>query len=497
MDDALWGQSRAMPARGRGWSAPVDMRDWGAFAHERGAIAGSEARFATSDALRQRIFDAAQEKIIGNLRDFGGRAVLVDGGGYNHMWLGAQPMGGEMYAKQNVEAALNNQLLFMEFARQDGRIPGSIRRVGGLPQPQFDKMQGFCFPQPALNMYWWIGQDNRYLRFLADTLLRFDAYLWDRRDSNADGCLESWCSSDTCEANALRYGDAPEAWGSELPPRASQSVPMASMGMMSYSFAIRAALAKVFAILGEDGRAAAWRVKAGSVRKRMRELLWDEARGACFDRDSGGRKLYTLDHNNLRCMYMGSFTKDMASRFVERHLLNAEEFWTPMPLPTVAANDKLFRNKADKDWSGMPQGLTYQRAIRALDNYGYARLLPRLADRLFLAIGERGQFVKQYDTYTGRPSGGRNGYGPTVLAALEYIARLHGVHIEDGELHWGALGGANSEYSQFWRGREYAMACKDGRAAGFIDGRRVFEADAGVRVVTGMDGESPRYEPLR
>jgi hypothetical protein len=196
-------------------------------------------------------------------------------------------------------------------------------------------------------------------------------------------------------------------------------------------------------------------------------------------------------------MYWGAFSNDMAQQFVERHLLNAEEFWTPMPLPTVAANDRHFRNAADKDWSGMPQGATYQRAIRALENYGYAKLFPRLANRLFLAIGDRGLFAKHYDTYTGRPSGSRNGYSPTALAALEFIARLHGVHVDGGELHWGALGGASSEYTQRWRGREYTVSCSGKRAEGFIDGARVFETEAGVRAITGMEGESPRFEPLQ
>ena len=31
----------------------------------------------------------------------------------------------------------------------------------------------------------------------------------------------------------------------------------------------------------------------------------------------------------------------MAERFVKEHLLNPQEFWTKMPLPSVAANDPL------------------------------------------------------------------------------------------------------------------------------------------------------------
>ena len=61
-----------------------------------------------------------------NLKQFGGRLVLIEGGGYEKIWLETQPMGGEMYAKRNLEAGINNQLLFMENQRADGRIPGSV-----------------------------------------------------------------------------------------------------------------------------------------------------------------------------------------------------------------------------------------------------------------------------------------------------------------------------------------------------------------------------------
>ena len=35
------------------------------------------------------------------------------GGGYGNVWIERQPMGGEMYAKRNIEVALNNQIIFM------------------------------------------------------------------------------------------------------------------------------------------------------------------------------------------------------------------------------------------------------------------------------------------------------------------------------------------------------------------------------------------------
>jgi len=111
-------------------------------------ITNTAVRFQTSDSLLQKLVATAETKSLQNLKNFAGRSVLIEGGGYEKIWLETQPMGGEMYAKRNMEAALNNQLLFMETAREDGRIPGSIAMIDGKITPQFNKFQGFCFPAP-------------------------------------------------------------------------------------------------------------------------------------------------------------------------------------------------------------------------------------------------------------------------------------------------------------------------------------------------------------
>ena len=69
--------------------------------------------FFTEDKKLQRVYDAAEKKCLLNLKDFGGRTVLVEGGGYEKIWLETQPMGGEMYALRNLDAALNNCLLLL------------------------------------------------------------------------------------------------------------------------------------------------------------------------------------------------------------------------------------------------------------------------------------------------------------------------------------------------------------------------------------------------
>ena len=452
-------------------------------------------QFQIDDPLIQKLHNAAEAKLKENIKDFGGRPVLIEGGGYHKIWLGTQPMGGEMYAKRDMAAAINNQLLFMEYQREDGRIPGSIMVENGRVIPQFNKFQGFCFPDPALNVYFWMGQDKEYLKMLGRSLERFDSYLWRVRDSDHDGLLESWCVYDTGEDNALRYGDAPCWWEEETPPLGFEVVPMASMDFMSFSYSARSTLAKISTIL-ENGKADFWRGEAEEIRQKIRAHFWNEDRGACFDRDKTGRRMNTLTHNNLRCMYWGSFTMDMARRFVSEHLLNPEAFWTPMPLPSVSVSDPLFRNVPTNDWSGQPEGLTYQRAIHALENYGYHKLIPVLARKLFEGIGHDCIFTQQFDPFTSKPSGDTDGYGPTMLAVLEYISRLYGVHLKGEEIHWGVAGGRDCVYTQVWGNRAYTLQCDGRRATALVDGKTAFSSDAGVRVTTDYHGNVLHSVPI-
>lgn len=460
-------------------------------------IKTTSVKFEINDPLIQKIYDSAEEKCKGNLKDFDGRTVLIEGAGYEKIWLETQPMGGEMYAKRNMEAGLQNNLLFMEHQREDGRIPGSIALIDGKRVAQFNKFQGFCFPAPALNMYYLMGNnDKEYLNLLYHSLEKFDDYLWKNRDSDGDGCLESWCKFDTGEDHALRYKDAPDPWDKEYPPEGLEVVPMASIDFMSFSYAARDTLCAISEIMGHADWALNWKNKAKEVQKKISEYLWNEEKGICLDRDKNHKPIETISHNTLRAMYWNSLTKNQADRFMKEHILNPKEFWTKMPLPSVAVNDPLFKNEPTNDWSGQPEALTYQRAIRALENYGYDSYIPVLGSKLLGAIGEDCIFVQQFDPFTAKPSvvvheGKTDGYGPAMLSALEYISRMYGVHIERNKIYWGSCNKAigtnkpiESVYEQTWGDTVYRMEINKNNACGYINGKKIFETEHNKKMVT-------------
>lgn len=466
----------------------------------------SRAWFRTEDAALQRLYDTALQKCRSNLTDFGPDRVLVEGGGYEKIWLETQPMGGEMFAVHDMEAALNNQLLFMKTQRADGRLAGSIQHhADGRVEPQFNKLQGFCFPWPALNMYYRAGCDPDYLRMLERSLEAFDGWLWRTRHVSGDGCLSSFCVYDTGEDNALRYGDAPNYCETDEPPANSGTVPMISMDVTSYSYAARDTLREISRIRGDAAGERRWGEAAHAVARALRQRLWDEERGACFDRNRQGRTIPVLCHNTLRCMYWGSISQDMADRFVREHLLNPSEFWTELPLPSVAANDPAFRNAPENNWSGQCEGLTFQRAILALERYGFEPLVTRLGKRLIRAVIDGGYlFTQQFDPFTGKPSRvGMNShaplapgdcepcqdaYGPTLLSVLGYIAHIWGID-QHRDRWWCSLGsGAPYSYGLEAGGGQLRID-SDGRQTRILmDGKECYRGTCGQRVVLDQHG---------
>jgi hypothetical protein len=502
----------------------------------------TEVSFQTTDKELQKLFDTAVAKANANLVQFTpSMQVLVEGAEYPNAWIETQPMGGEMFARHNVQVALNNQVVFMLGQRKDGRFPGmviagdtSIKNGWDKKPPEshiwypkhhlsasFEMFQGYCFPEPAWRMYFWAGKDKAYLQQLYTALEAHDAYLWRTRDSNGDGILETWCVWDTGEddcSRLIRRG-APSRWPFEKPPGAkgvpnAQSpkrgywfggykddrmptpdevlVPFASMDIMAYSYSGRVALAKISRELG-NGKEAHWRALAEEVRRRLVDKLWVEDRHACFDIDRNGNRLKELVHNNLRCMWYGVFTQKMADAFIKHHLLNPDEFWTPVPLVSIAVNESLFVKGHRNDWSGPPQGLTYQRAMGALENYGHYAEVTLLGRKLLPVLIRNGcKFTQQLDPFTGEPSG-RDGYGPMILAALGYLNRMHGIHldVEHGRVWWSGLtdGGRDFTRSQRWGDTTWLLECKGGQLRATVNGKEVFTSTAGARIVTDLDGK--------
>ena len=489
------------------------------------AFAPSGVTFSTTSEGTQRVFDQCEALARQNIKEFGARTVLQEGAKYHGVWLETQPMGGEMYAKRNIEVGLNNILIFMHCQRRDGRMPGMITfrpPYDGLAV-HMDWMQGDFFTLPAFKMYYHIGQDKEYLKKLYTALKDFDNYLWTYRDSTGDGCLECWCTWDTGEDNNTRFlangvhARDHGAWNGEVPPENRGLLPFKSAEYMAYSYAQRDTLSKISALL-ENGETQLWRDRANALRKRFIERLWDSEHHYAFDRNCHGEVISTLTLANLKCMYNGIFTQAMADFFIAEHMLNPKAFWTPLPLPNIAANDPLFYvdddhhnlgdnynavmayasgDMADNSWAGPVQGLNVQRSIHALTRYGHHCEATMIGLKWLDNLALHNRYVQQYNPFTGAPAPGENGYGPTVLSALEYIGYLYGVTLEEGLLLWSAARGENaSQYTQQMYNSDFSLSITPKEAVAIINGSEAFRFTPGVRIQSTLNGIPERIYGL-
>ena len=435
-----------------------------------------------------------------------------------------------MYGKRNLEVARNNIEIFIDYQRKDGRLAGMIHYPNGQKSPYYENLpetrlyekdkitahygwfQGYCFPMPAFELYFWLDKDRKYLEKLYSALEKFDEYLWKTRDSDNDGCLETWCIWDTGEDNSTRYGNSPSSWGLEVAPTEQQiksmteeelkkccrrtclnlnnfPVPIESMDIMSYSYTGRDVLARISKELN-NGKEDYWRKKADDVRAKIKSYLWNENKHACYDRDKNNEVMGILIHNNLRCMYFGSFDQQMADEFVSHHLVNPKEFWTAMPLPSIAANDSFFRNISGNDWSGQPEGLTFQRSIRALENYGHYAELTMIGRKFLKSVGDSLKFTQQFDTFTATITKNLDGYGPTILASLEFISRMYGIHLTQDRVYWSCLNTPNDyKYIQTWGDRVFKLKTIGNQVVCSINNKEVFSFSNGIRLISDLSGK--------
>lgn len=127
--------------------------------------------------------------------------------------------------------------------------------------------------------------------------------------------------------------------------------------------------------------------------------------------------------------------------------------------------------------------MTRQRAIDALLRYDRHDLVVRLGHIWLDNLGKQRRYVQQY--------------GPTMLAALEYIAMLYGVVYRGERALLCACGGRDStSYTQRIGERTIRLERKNGMMRAFLDGKAIYTGACGQCVEISMQGEVLSVKPI-
>jgi hypothetical protein len=144
----------------------------------------------------------------------------------------------------------------------------------------------------------------------------------------------------------------------------------------------------------------------------------------------------------------------------------------------------------DNSWGGPCNGLIWQRSIDALLNYGFHRETVLFGKRILDTLRHEQKFVQCYNPFTGKAANGENGYGPTMLTALEYISILCGVNIRYDKVLWSAATNMGAfEYTQTMHDKDFTLISDGKEMKGYIDNRLIFSSPIGTRIETDMQGD--------
>lgn len=468
----------------------------------------TDVSFSSTDKRLHSLYEAARDTLFDSVKSFGDRELLADSPNSDTLTLNFGITAALTLADYKPSVAMDCIRAFLVTARADGRPASSLTAKPGGVLPSYNTLTGLGFAQEAVRLcYLARHKMPTYAEQLYEMLEHFDGYLWKHHDLNANGCLEIFNATEAEEgADSGRFAPITMVLGGEA--RAVSPFPVETYDLMAEAFSIRRALADLSAMLGQTEQAEHWQKKAAAIADKLRSFLWLGGFHACFDRDYRGSVISTMFINNLYLLYFGIANEQMADAIVRRHILEPSEFWTPMPLPTIAANSALFINDSRKPFGGQPRGTTYLRAITALERYNHYDTLTALGQKLMAATGKKNIFPTMFDPFTGEPSGDINEcrYVPTAAAVLEIIKRFWGVYSNRETVCWGTFGHADSPttrstYSYTWGNDVYTVESEAETTTGSINGNRIFTVTAGTRVFTDPFGGKVRlvnasHQPL-
>ncbi len=457
------------------------------------------AEWKTTDKRLTALYESALATLTDSVKPFGDRKLLTDSPSSNRISLTGGITSALTLADYDPSTAFDCIRAFLVSAREDGRLASSISIQNKRVTPSYNILTGLCFAEEAVKLcYLAKHKMSAYIDQLYDVLWHFDEYLWTHHDLNANGCLELFHADEAEEGpDSGRFAPITMFFGGE--PRDVSPFPVETYDLMAEAYGIRHALHELAIIREKKESADYWQKRANEIAEKIRSFLWLGGFNACFDRDYRGSVISTMFIANLSLLYFGVANKQMANAIVKRHILEPTEFWTPMPLPTIAANSTLFSNDPKKPFGGQPRGTTYLRAIYALEKYGHYDTVTAIGQKLMSATGKHNIFPTQFDPYTAEPSGadGECRFVPTAAAVLEIIKRFWGIYSDRNTVCWGTFGhpntpGTRSSYRYTWGNDVYTLESEADTTTGYINDNRLFTISSGTRVFTDPLGGNMR-----
>ncbi len=346
--------------------------------------------------------------------------VLFEGGGYDGIWLECGPLEGLVYGKHAPDIARACHEVFFHHQREDGCLPFVIK----ADKPRYAAIQMVVpIAATAYETFEQI-QDEAFLLLAYDACCRWDAWLARNRDTRGTGLCELFCQWDTGHDASPRIKTLPVAALDTCPRH--DGLPYLAPDLSATVHGGRTALAKMAGSLGKSDEAADWAGKAEKTRLAILKHCYDPEDDCFYDVDTDGN--FIRIRSDIISRVLGEHVVDqhMFDRIYERHIRNPRRFWTPYPLPSIAADDPAFVKPIPQNsWGGASQALTALRAPRWFEHYGRSEDLKELMTKWVGAIVASPHFMQQIDPWTGVFTESKcQTYSPAMCVLIDFVDRL-------------------------------------------------------------------------
>ena len=346
--------------------------------------------------------------------------VLNEGGVYCGIWLECGPHESLTIAEKYPDVAMMSHRIFYIHQKEDGQFPSSI----GAKGPGYRQIQQVVpIACTALELAKMTGDEA----FLAESFAacsRWEAWLSRVRDPRKLDLIEAWCEFDTGHDNSPRFAGVPRFCPDGAGQKPEGVIPRLAPDLSANLYSSRLALAEMAEILGKSEAAANYRAAAERTRNSVEKYCFDPEKNFYYDRFPDGTFCHITGDAGIRVL--GEHLPDIerGRAIFKDWVLNEKAFWTPYPMPSIAANDPECIHPAPENcWGGAVQALMALRTLRYFEYYGFAEELQHLMLRWLEALDNCDKFMQQMDPYTGKFSTTET-YTPAMCVAIEFIKKL-------------------------------------------------------------------------
>lgn len=390
----------------------------------------STIKFPSDEVVRAKVQEAIDQinkyhKVpLNNSR---GRVMFICNY-YAGVWL-EHAFDGVAWARifpEDAEIAKNQVCLFLDNQHDDGQLPFNVTAdsIGYTHIQECVSFGKICMEAAELN------NDDKLIAYAYEKLCKWDEWQVKNRIHNDYGLIEMYCGYDTGHDNSGRLdGMKYPEFGPDNGERPTDCdvLPVIAPDMNAVFYGDRMALAAMAEKLGKTDEAAEWRKKAEQTRQAIMDVCYDPEDMFFYDVDKNGkqRKIKSIQITNVLCEDVCDY--DLANKIFEKHFLNPDEFGTPFPYPSVAANDPVFRQTQPANtWGYFCQGLTMLRSTRWMERYGRGKEMEENM-RKWLACWCRStttQMGQELDPFTGEPAPTVDYYSSTMIFLITAAKHL-------------------------------------------------------------------------